>query len=76
MSISNAVGLTRIALHGPPIATKAAKTLTEEALDRYPSKYKARFCTHMWFKGATSKVIKKVQAREWDSFNVAFFQIY
>ena len=26
MSISNAVCLTRIALHGPPIATKAAKT--------------------------------------------------
>ena len=45
MSISNAVGLTRIALHGPPIATKAAKTLTEEALDRYHSKYKARFYT-------------------------------
>ena len=60
ISISNAVGLTRIALQ------LLQKRLTEEALDRYPSKYKARFCTHMWFKGATSKVIKKVQAREWD----------
>ena len=29
MSISNAVGLTRIALHELPNATKVAKTLTE-----------------------------------------------
>ena len=43
MRISNAIGVTRIDLHGTPIAKKSAKTLTEEALDRYPSKYKARF---------------------------------
>ena len=47
MSICNAVGLTRIALYGPQIAIKAAKTLTEEALDKYPSKSKAPLCTHV-----------------------------
>ena len=66
MSISNAVGLTRIALHGPPVSTDKAKKLAEEALQLFPSKYGPRFLTHLWFKGATSKVIKKVQNKEWD----------
>ena len=66
LNITNAVALTRIACHGPPVGTFEAKSLAEEALQDYPSKYGARFCTHMWFKGATSKAMKKVQNKKWE----------
>ena len=64
MTINHA--LTRIACHGPPVATPDARALTEEALKQYNSIYGAKFCTHMWFKGATFKVIKKIQSQKWE----------
>ena len=47
-----------------PVTTREARALAEEALKQYNSIYGARFCTHMWFKGATSKVITKMQRWE------------
>ena len=68
MTITNAVGLTRIACHGPPIpmATPDAKAFCEQALEDFPSSLGLRFCTHMWHKEATSKVMKRVQSQKWD----------
>ena len=66
MTISNAVALTRCACHGTPIATPEAKSLCEQALEDFPSIFGATFCTHMWHKVATSKVMKRVQSQKWD----------
>ena len=66
MTIDHAVALTRIACHGPPVATPEARALAEEAIEHYASIYGPRFCTHMWFKGATSKVIRKIQSQKWE----------
>ena len=67
LSISNAVALTRIAAHGPPVATKYAEELTKLAMASYQSKYGARFCTNLWVKGATSTTVKKkVQKKVWE----------
>ena len=54
MTIDHAVALTRIAYHGPPVATPEARALAEEAIlvEQYASIYGPRICTHMWFKGA------------------------
>ena len=65
LSICNAVALTRVALHGPPVATPSSKAFTKSAMDRFESKYGPRFCTKMWFKGATS-TLKKIQSKEKD----------
>ena len=66
LTIANAVALTRVACHGPPIATSEARHFADEVFKNSPSGYGSRFCTHLWFKGAKSKVMKKIQSKKWE----------
>ena len=54
--------LTRIACHGPPAGTSDAIALVEDSLHTSPCG--ARFFTHMWFKGATSKFMNTIQSKK------------
>lgn len=44
-------GLTRVAAHGPPVATEAAVNLAADALKNFKSKFGERFCTRNWGQG-------------------------
>ena len=66
MIIKHAVALTGIACHVPPVVTPEASALAEEALEQYTSIHGASFCTHMWFKGATSEVFRKIRSQKWE----------
>ena len=66
LTVGNAVALTRVAMHGPSPSTEAAKELARTALTNYNSHLGERFCTQTWFKGKTSKTIKKQQNKKWE----------
>ena len=66
VSISNAVPLTRVALHSPPPATPEAAILAKAAMSNYKSQYGERYCTLGWKPGATSTTVKRIQSKQWD----------
>ena len=66
MTIAHAVGLTRIAVHGPPPATTPSAMLAKEALKNVKSSFGERFCTKLWFKGCTSSTLKALKNKTWD----------
>ena len=65
-TLTNIVGLTRVAAHGPPCGTQAAAELSKQALSHYKSKYGERFCTQFWKPGLTSNTLSKLKAKKWD----------
>ena len=66
LTVSNAVALTRVSLHGPPPATEESARLSEAAMRNYGSQHGERYCTTLWRPGMTSNVVKKVMAKKWD----------
>jgi hypothetical protein len=66
LTVSNAVALTRVSLHGPPLATEESARLSEAAMKNYGSQHGERYCTTLWRPGMTSNVVKKVMAKKWD----------
>ena len=60
------VALTRIAAHGPPVATPAAAELSKDALKNLKSVYGERFCTQTWFQGKTSNTVQALKNKSWD----------
>ena len=65
-TLTNIVGLTRVAAHGPPCGTQAAAELSKQALSHYKSKYGERFCTQFWKPELTSNTLSKLKAKKWD----------
>ena len=58
--------LTRIAAHGPPVATPAAAELSKDALKNLKIVYGERFCTQTWFQGKTSNTVQALKNKSWD----------
>ena len=65
MTLSHALSLTRVSMHGPPPSTPEAAELAGEALRHYKSRLGERFCTLLWFKGKTSTTISKLKQAPW-----------
>lgn len=65
-TIQHLTGLTRVAAHGPPVATEAAVSLAADALKNFKSKFGERFCTRSWGRGKTSTTIGSLKAKKWD----------
>ena len=59
-------GLTRVAAHGPPVATEAAASLAADAMKNFKSKFGERFCTRSWGRGKTSTTTDTLKAKKWD----------
>ena len=65
-TLTNIVGLTRVAAHGPPCATEAAAELSKQALSHYKSRFGERFCTRFGQPGFTSNTIKSLKDKKWN----------
>ena len=66
LTLAHASALTRVSMHGPPVATADSAELAKSALEHFSSHLGERFCTLFWFKEKASATINKQQKLPWN----------